>query len=369
MARVGKLAKVLDRHVGIPLVAGLGLLRGSRPLPAEIRTIGLFKEACIGDTILLSGLVPDLRRAFPSARLLFFCGPTNRGAANLLGFDEVVEIPVTDPLGAVRGFRSVSLDVLLDFGQWTRINAVYSWFARARCTIGFRTAGQHRQGGYDLVVDHRDDVHELENFRNLLAPLGVRSTTPPRLPLGIPPADLSGLDYVVCHPWPGGTLSEVREWPAARWVELITRLAGEGMTVLVTGGPDDQERSRELVDAVGHPLVRSAAGRRPLQEICGLLAAARCVVSVNTGIMHMAALVGAPTVGLNGPTSETRWGAVGPRVVNLSVAPPHGGYLNLGFEYEGKPLDCMERIQVDQVWDAVHHLLEGVVADAPLHPA
>lgn len=366
MARAGNLSKVLDRKVGIPLGMVLGAIRRRRGLPGEIRTIALFKEACIGDTILLAGLVPDLRAAFPGARLVFFAGPSNCAAAAMLGVDEVVGVPITNPVRAIPALRSRSVDVLLDFGQWPRINAVYSWFASSRFTVGFDTPGQHRAHAYDAVVPHRDDVHELENFRALLRPLGIKSRTPPRIEAGPVPRGFEGMEYVVCHPWPGGTLSHVREWPQQRWIELVRRFREDGLEVVVTGGPADRDRAEELVAQVGGDEVRNLAGVGGLAAVAGLLAGARCVVSVNTGIMHLAAAVGAPTLGLNGPTSERRWGPIGPRTTCASVPPPHGGYLHLGFEYAGRPIDCMQRIGLEDVWVRAQGLLERSQADAPL---
>jgi len=79
---------------------------------------------------------------------------------------------------------------------------------------------------------------------------------------------------------------------------------------------------------------------------------AMLVVSVNTGVMHLAAVAGAPTVSLNGPTAEHRWGARGRNVANVQPADGSGGYLHLGFEFKGQPEDVIQRISVAQVLDA-----------------
>jgi len=63
-----------------------------------------------------------------------------------------------------------------------------------------------------------------------------------------------------------------------------------------------------------------AAGSLSLLELADVLAAADAVVSVNTGVMHLAAEVGARTVSLEGPTSAARWAPVGPRVRSVESA-------------------------------------------------
>src|SRR5918911_1069323 len=75
--------------------------------------------------------------------------------------------------------------------------------------------------------------------------------------------------------------------------------------------------------------------------------------SSSTGVMHLAAASGAPTVSLNGPTSEARWGPVGERVRSVNADLPGCGYLNLGFEYDRGRTDCMRAISVDRVAEAV----------------
>jgi len=87
-----------------------------------------------------------------------------------------------------------------------------------------------------------------------------------------------------------------------------------------------------------------------------LIRRARLVVSVNTGVMHLAAIAGAPTVSLNGPTAEHRWGARGLHAGNVQPADGSGGYLHLGFEFEGQPEDIINRITVDQVAEACEAL-------------
>jgi len=79
-------------------------------------------------------------------------------------------------------------------------------------------------------------------------------------------------------------------------------------------------------------------------------------VSVNTGLMHLAAAMDVPTVGLHGPTSALRWGPKGTRSIAVVSADPASQYLSLGFEY---PASCnaMRAIHADAVIDAIDSLM------------
>lgn len=353
--RGNPLFRRVDRLAGVPLLLLLAsVLRRRRPVPREWRRIGLLRSSAIGDTVLLSAVLRDLRRARPDVEVVLFCGTDNAGAAELLdGVDRVQKISVTRPWTAVRALRASRLDILIDFAPWPRIDAILSALSGAGHTIGFRTSGQHRHATYDTAVEHRNDRHELENYRALLAPLGIAATARPHLrPRSLAKrADLPSDRFVLFHPFPGGFRSELREWPTANWVELAKRVSRRGLRVLLSGGPSDRanaETFRGACVASGIE-VTDISGRYSLAEMLDIVAASEAVVSVNTGMVHLAAAVGAVTVSLNGPTDTARWGPLGARAHSVESRLPKCGYLDLGFEYEGQRTDCMSGISVDDV--------------------
>jgi len=355
----------LDRYAGIPLIATLGLFRSAREKPSTIKRVGLLKTAGIGDTILLSAIVNDLRRAIPDAHLVLFTGAENHAAGLLLdSLDAVVKLPLKNPVALRERLRQYRFDAFLDFGPWPRINALIAAMAHAQYTIGFRTAGQYRHYAYDLAVSHSDQQHELENYRGIVRALGIKTSSPPALrspliPVGTLPFSSSDTRYSVFHLWPGGFRSNLREWPAERWVTLAQSFRREAISIVLTGAPADREKNEVVRDEMrrqGVEDVHNVAGCS-LAETAAIVAAASIVVSVNTGVMHIAAALGIPVVGVHGPTNSRRWGPVGPRAASVNAPLEGCGYLNLGFEYQDA-LDCMGCISVDQVWLACAPLLQ-----------
>lgn len=364
----------LDRYPGVAVLVAGGVLRRwgpARRRPDAVGRIGLLKMTAIGDTVLLAGIVADLRDAFPQAAIVMFCGRDNAGVAALIpGLTEVVVVPATQPVRVVRELRAHHCDILLDCGNWSRLEAVYTAAAGAAFSVGFETAGQRRHYCHDRAVHHSPARHELDNYRALVAAIGVRPHHPPVLePAGVlAEAQRPNGPYGVLHPWPSGLLAERKEWPADRWVELGRWLDSRGLTPVLTGGPADREASAALAARLRQAGLTAidTAGRLNLAELTDLLAGSRCVVSVNTGIMHVAAALGAATVSLNGPTAAGRWGPVGARAVSVDSTLPGCGYLNLGWEYDGQRADCMCGISVEAVTDAIDGLLapvEGPVQD------
>jgi ADP-heptose:LPS heptosyltransferase len=145
----------------------------------------------------------------------------------------------------------------------------------------------------------------------------------------------------------------LKEWPHESWRALIDHLRDRGQHVVLTGGPADVARSAAFAATCAPGAVTDTAGKHSLEELADLLATAGCVVSVNTGIAHLAAAVGAPTITLNGPTDGRRWGPIGPRAVGVESGLAGCGYLDFGWEYEGNRRDCMQGISPDRVLQAV----------------
>jgi len=354
--------RLLDFFLGIPVLNLLASFRRRKTYPEHPRRIGLLFNPALGDTLLASAASQEIRAIFPGAELILFATNTNMAAAKLLpAIDTIETLPIAHLCAAIKTIRRCALDLMLDFTSWQRITALYTLFSGARFTVGFERARQYRHRGYDRTVQHRSDCHELENLRRLTCSLGTTNHFAPRLAITggpLPEIILRGKEVIVFHAWASGARSWLREWPDARWAELAQRLFAPGRTFLITGSPADEARCKALRDAI---LSQGASaeviiGRDGIAEIARVLTHAEMLVSVNTGIMHLGAILGVPTVALNGPTATHRWGPLGPRVVNVCPPDGSGGFLDLGFEYRGHSKNVMEKISVDDVMQAVQRL-------------
>jgi heptosyltransferase III len=359
----------LDRYAGIPLVYLLGKLKWQvNPVPSALTRIAILRTAAIGDTVLLTALSEALVAAYPLIHITLFVGDSNKGIAKLLppSIHRVIPIRTTNLFRSIEVLRnSGRFDVVIDTGQWPRLDALYSRLMSAQYRIGFATPEQYRHFTYDYAVPHRADVHEIDNFKSLLLPLLNEPTN--KMPTIHVPHDVSVSSftnklgrYVVCHPWPGGAQAWLKEWPILNWVRLAKRLVADGYSVIFTGGREDCQKSSELVAIIGQGAY-DYAGKLSLTETAALLQSASLLVSVNTGIMHIGAALDVPLVALHGPTSPLRWGPLSQKAIVITPTGIGCGYLNLGFEYNKQPTDCMERVLYEEVHQASLKLLEESV--------
>jgi ADP-heptose:LPS heptosyltransferase len=121
--------------------------------------------------------------------------------------------------------------------------------------------------------------------------------------------------FVAVHPG-SGALGKV--WPLQRWWHAIHWLQERHLPPLLILGPAD-EPLRSLALAALSRGVRVAEGL-PLAQLAALLAAARFYLGNDSGVSHLAAAVGIPTIAIFGPRSNRAWHPTGPhcRVVESS---------------------------------------------------
>lgn len=360
--RNNPLLKRLDFYLGVPLLFIIGLFRRKRKpteLPKTPR-VALIKTNAIGDSVLLAAIVDEVKREYPRSRVTVVCSKTNEAMIRLIrGVDNIEIFAMGAPIASLwRLHRLPQFDRVLDFGPWPRINAVIALVLRTDFRVGFRRAAMYRHYIYDAYVEHSDALHEIGNYRNVLRIAGFQ-------PVGLLPHFVLGRgskiqeDYIIFHLFPGGAMEQQRMWATDNWVSLGKILHERyGATIVLTGGKVDRERAESVARELSARGVRaeSAAGHYDVGETMRLLASARLTVSVNTGIMHLAAAVGVPLIALHGPTSEKRWGPLSDRAISIASSDACRPCISLGFESRCTNPICMEHIDVDSVAAAIERV-------------
>lgn len=170
---------------------------------------------------------------------------------------------------------------------------------------------------HDLPVSR---MHTLDYHLGLAQQAGLITATPPPVPQrpDISPATrelLGGAEsWIILHP---GTTKAEKYWPVENWRSLIRSLQDRPEKLILTGGRDPAEQTA-IQALLPENNVLDLSGRLPLEETCALAANARAVISVDTGIMHLAALWQVPQVALFGPTNPLQWMPRHPRAAVLS---------------------------------------------------
>jgi heptosyltransferase II len=163
-----------------------------------------------------------------------------------------------------------------------------------------------------------------------------------------------------------GAVGPSKRWPSAAYAELTRRLVGEGVSVWVLGGPDEKALAAEIV---GNTTARDLTGR-DLRDTILALSSATIAVSNDSGLLHVAAAVGTPSIGIFGPTSPWHWAPLNPLAATLETKselacrPCHKPVCRLRHHR------CMGEITTEEVLAASRRALAAATAmNAPEIPA
>src|SRR5262249_38208992 len=153
-----------------------------------------------------------------------------------------------------------------------------------------------------------------------------------------------------------------KRWPSKRYTDLARRLAAEGHWIWVIGGPNEKELAAEIAD---HADIRDLTGP-DLRNAILALAAADLAVSNDSGLLHVAAALGTPAIGIFAPTSAWHWAPLNPLAATTEAAlARHGPQCPNPVGRLGHHL-CMRVISVDQVATSVRQGIAGAPARASI---
>lgn len=310
-----------------------------------IRSIILLKLDHIGDLIVGMRAMRMIREGFPDARLTLVCASWNRTWAKQLGwFDDIVTFDFFSPLNRNWTITEAGLHALYD------------------------QVGQLPLDSYDLAVDLRHDAdtrpclyridstyragffalpHEGLPHLDLILPMteGVSSDGKPvhadlrlRILAGavvaafgphqphptemLVPTRLgaSGRPFAVLAIGAG---DPIRCWPIDRYAEVGRQLvARHDLDLVILGGAAEQADAATLAAALPRERVRTVLDK-PLGELPELMAAAALCVCNGSGMSHLSASLGVPTVCiLGGTTRMDVWYPAGARVVSIGGRTP-----------------------------------------------
>jgi len=346
-----KTFKLLDKYLGVPILFMLNLFSKKKQLPKNIEKIGILTVPAIGDIILLNGFLRDIKKFNRDVKIILFVTDEVREIAEIMGsYDEIENIELFNPLRAIKTLRSHPVDVFIDTAQWTRLNAIFTFFSKSKYKIGFKTKGQCKHFIYDFAAEHSNLTHELYNYKKLSFSKEIKAESLPKIEFNHETQIKK--DQVVIHIMSGGYLSELKRWPDKNWRRIIDYLLGSQYDIYFTGSASDHKHLEALLTNYKDNIrLHNVAGKYSLRETAILLMGSLLVISVDTGIMHLASALGCNLISLHGPTAPTRWGPLNSNSKAIQSDYPEAPCLYLGFEYNCKDRtgECMKRITSETV--------------------
>ncbi|WP_376795580.1 glycosyltransferase family 9 protein [Thermogemmatispora sp.] len=285
----------------------------------------VIRPGAIGDTLLAFPVLSALRAASPSACLTLVGNAQVLPLARWLGVADAVEDYGDLRWSALFAEGGLGQDELR--ARLSQAERVVCWLAdpdglvrrnlrEAGVTMATVAPGRPPAGEPGHVTAY------LARTLGLTFDLASRGREVYRLPPVLlerePP--LFPVAPLVIHP---GSGSAEKCWPPARFAAVVLWAWERSWPVLVLAGPADRERLAALVRALpaSTPDRLKVLIDLPLLRVAAHIQRARCYLGNDSGLSHLAGLLGVPTVALFGPTDPALWRPLGPAVVTVRAQP------------------------------------------------
>jgi heptosyltransferase-1 len=254
----------------------------------------------------------------------------------------------------LKSLRTHRYDFVVDVqGEWK--SAAVARFARGP-TFGYDARSVHEWGAHTLYSKRfavPKGRHSLQRMRQLLSQALGYAFVEEQIGYGIDRTrlvDVSPLlsPYVVfIH----STAWESKNWPERYWLELADTVMAAGLKVVLPWGTEEERQKAERIAAGDSRAV--VLPQLTISEKASVIARAEATVGLDTGLSHIAAALGVPSVTIYGATDPALVGAMGNNQVHVASNFECVGCHEVRCNYEGpaqfKPA-CFVGLRPDQVW-------------------
>jgi N-acetylglucosaminyldiphosphoundecaprenol N-acetyl-beta-D-mannosaminyltransferase len=329
--------------------------------------------ADIGDVVLTTPALSALREAHPGAHIGLLTTPAAAAVVRGTGLvDSIYTLPRfrifrRETLTVFSAIRRDRYDAVLYFhrlttraGAWKY--AALGYFSGAKQRVGL----DNGRGGFltDRAPDPGFDAeHQSDAWLKVAALLGAnpapRPLTVAREPFPLPDAP----KRIAIHAGSGG-FSTARRWSPQELASAADTLAGElDAQIIVVGTSDDD--TPELLRHLKSPAL-DLTGKTTIPQLAGVLSQCDLYLGSDSGVTHVAAASGTPTVAVFGPTNDRAYRPLGNSVV-VRTLPECAPCMYIAHEMGSRdgcpPVTCLKMVTSEMVVRAARKLLSGQPAD------
>jgi ADP-heptose:LPS heptosyltransferase len=308
----------------------------------------------IGDCVISSGMIREIGRQLPGAAITVACGrppaPLFRSAP---GVDRVIILDKKKAAGHwVDLWRQVvgtRWDLVIDIR-----GSALAWLVPTRRRCVYNRSWETGLAKVEMISRLIGAAGTLdpELFLDDQARGEAAAVIDPQLAAGPGPGPILALAPIAHQPG--------KSWPADRWGALVERLKAEprfdGWRFMLVGGPGDHAPAAPALQAAAARAI-DCVGRGDILASAAAIDRAALFVGNDSGLMHVAAAAGRPTLGLFGPTEWWLYGPWGPTTRTVASNETRGGFAPI------------EALSVEQVFAAVLALhTDFIAAPGPAAP-
>ncbi len=307
----------------------------------------------VGDAVLSTGVLKHLLSEYPNARVTIACGPAAAGLfESVPGLERIIILKKKKYSLHWLSLWATSVtrfwDIVVDFR-----NAPLSYLVPCRKAWHL---------GRENMSDHR--------VVRMAGVLGLQNK-PPSPYLWTAQKHKDRAAEVLKGGGPLLALGPVANWRPKTWaadnfLELVNRLTSPegilpGARIAVFGTESERQQAEKLIRALPPDRVLDLMGKLSLLEIQACLEQADMFIGNDSGLMHMAAAAGTPTLGLFGPSREEHYAPWGELTMAVRGELDYHDVFPEGYDYRNADgYDLMSSLTVDKVHEAAVQLWRKV---------
>ncbi|EGO62151.1 glycosyltransferase family 9 protein [Acetonema longum] len=340
------------------------------------KNILIIRLSAIGDVLHCTPLTRALRQEYPEAKISWIVSPKSQDILQGNPFlDEIVvwdkdewkKLARNSLKAAYQSLRTLQRTLLAE--QYDLAVDVHSQFLPGFITwksapvrVGFSNAKEMAPLFYNRMTPRIGDLPMPQQYLGVLTALGISGKNPAMImPVAPENCQNAGRIWETYHIRPDDTVIvlnssttwQTKCWPPEHFARLGNLLRQQGAKILLTGAKSDIPLIDKIKDSIKGEVI-SLAGETSLKDLAAVAQKCDLFVSGDTGPLHIAAAVGAPTLSLYGPTDPRIYAPAGEQ--HAAVLTPAA--CRLCHKRRCDDFICMARIEPETVYQEALKLLE-----------
>jgi lipopolysaccharide heptosyltransferase II len=375
--------KMLDEYFGKVIVFLISILKKiSRQKTAGNSTsenILFVKFWGIGSIVLTTPALNKVKSVYPGSKIFFLTLKSNLEICNEITLiDEIVTIDISNPFVFISDvfrkiliLRKFNFDIIFDFEFYTYFSAIIANCLKSCSGIGFDNLKNNRNVLFSNTIFFNDRIHTKENFMNLVNAderVGLFSDYSSRFPeLVTLNLYKNGEPKILVNP-NASKLAFERRLPEKYFIDIINHFSKNyKIKIILTGSENESKYVRQIYENINDiTSVKNLCGKTNLRELISLIASSQCLITNDSGPLHIASAVNTPVIAFFGPESPQRYGPLSDKKLvfyqNLVCSPcmsvSNSKTVNCIFDSP----KCMEQFELNEVIKRIDSFIREIIS-------
>jgi ADP-heptose:LPS heptosyltransferase len=319
------LMKYIDENFGKAACFALNLFskRKHSELPDKnsVKNILLIKFWGMGSIILTTPALKNIKTGYPDAKIFYLTFEGNQEICKLINdIDEVIVVGLNNPLSftidtinKILKLRKIKFDFVFDFEFFTYYSALIVSLIKKSYSVGFNNLKNTRKKLFSETVIFDNQLHTRDNFLNLVSShCSIISDNFSEIDLidnVNSVVHINDVPVVVVNP-NASKLAYERRLPVRDFVKIIDHLTQVNKyEILLIGLKEEEDYVNFIYKSLSQKKkVQNLCGKLTVKKLAELLNSSLCIITNDSGPLHMASALNIPSISFFGPESPEKYG-------------------------------------------------------------